>query len=68
MIIDKCICYNKSFRRIYKESIENGINTLEDLQGIMNICNKCCLCNPYVEEMYRTGKFTFEYIIKDDNS
>jgi hypothetical protein len=64
MKIDKCICYDRSFRRIYKESSENGIDNLEDLQKIMNICNKCKLCNPYIDEMYKSGKLEFDYIIK----
>lgn len=63
MKIDKCVCYNRSFRRILKESTENGIDTLEDLQRIMNICNKCEMCNPYIEEMYKTGKTEFNSIL-----
>jgi bacterioferritin-associated ferredoxin len=59
MKIDTCLCFKKSFKRIYKESIENGIDTLEDLQNIMNICNKCKLCNPYIDQMYKTGETTF---------
>ena len=64
MKIDKCICYDRSFRRIQKESHENGIDKLEDVQHIMNICNKCKLCNPYIEEMFKTGKLSFDKIIK----
>jgi len=63
MNIDKCVCYDRSFRRIYKESTQNGIDTLEDLQDIMNICDKCNICNPYIEEMYRTGETTFNKIL-----
>jgi len=62
MTIDKCVCYDRSFRRIYKESNQNGIDTLEDVQSIMNICDKCKLCNPYIEEMFKTGTTTFNKI------
>jgi hypothetical protein len=58
-MIDRCVCFNRSFRRIHKESSENGIDTLDDLKRIMNICNKCCLCNPYIERMYETGELSF---------
>jgi hypothetical protein len=63
MEITKCVCYDRSFRRIYKESIEDGIDTLDDLQRIKNICDKCCMCNPYIEEMFRTGKVEFNEIL-----
>lgn len=64
MKIDKCICYDRSFRRIYKESSENGIDNLKDLQSVMKICDKCKMCNPYIEEMYETGKVSFDNIFK----
>jgi bacterioferritin-associated ferredoxin len=64
MKITKCICYDRSFRRIYKESIQNGIDTLEDVQNIMNICNKCKLCNPYVKKMFAEQIFEFDFLIK----
>jgi bacterioferritin-associated ferredoxin len=63
MKIDSCICYKKSFRRIYKEATENGIDNLEDLRDIMNICKKCEMCNPYIREMFLTQKFEFTEII-----
>lgn len=62
MKIDKCICFNKSFRRIHKEASENGIDTLEDLQRVMNICNKCKLCNLYIENMFSTGTVVFNHL------
>lgn len=64
MTINKCICYDRSFRRIYKESIQNGIDTLEHVQSIMNMCDKCQMCNPYIEEMFKTGQTEFKEIIK----
>lgn len=64
MKISKCICFDRSFRRIYKESSENGIDNLEDLQKIMNICNKCKMCNPYIEKMYSDKIFEFDYLLK----
>jgi bacterioferritin-associated ferredoxin len=63
-MIDKCICYNRSFRRIHKEATETGIDTLENVKSIMNICNKCQLCNPYIVDMFKTGKVEFNKIIK----
>jgi hypothetical protein len=65
MKIDRCICYNRSFQDIYKESLEKNINTLQGIQKIMNICNKCKLCNPYIEESLTSGKTDFNNIIKN---
>lgn len=59
MKINKCICFDRSFRRIYKEAIQDGIDNLPDLQRIKNICNKCELCNPYLNVVFEEGKFEF---------
>lgn len=67
MKIDKCVCYNKSFRRIYKESLENGIDTLKGVREIMNICNKCKMCNPYIEKVFELNKFEFDELLVDKN-
>lgn len=58
-MIDSCICFKKSFRRILKEANENGIDSLADLQNISNICNKCCMCNPYLEYAFATNQVEF---------
>lgn len=65
MKIDSCICYQKSFRRIHTESIRDGIDTVEDLKRIKNICNKCEMCNPYLEITFKKGVFEFNDIIID---
>lgn len=50
-MITHCICYNISIEDIIK------------LSSIDNICNKCRMCNPYVEEAVKTGitKFPVNY-------
>ncbi len=68
MKIDKCVCYDRSFRRIYKESSENGIDNLEDLKSIMNLCNRCEMCNPYIKRMFKTGEVVFNEILPLDDS
>jgi len=63
MKVDSCICFKKSFRRIYKEAIQDGIDDLETLKRIKNICNKCELCNPYLKIAFRNQIFEFKETI-----
>ncbi len=67
MKINSCICFRKSFRRIYKESIEDGIDNLQDLKRIKNICNKCEMCNPYLKFVFSDNIFEFCEILVDKN-
>lgn len=58
-MITACVCYRRSFRQILRESRENGIPSLEDVKEKMNICNKCEMCNPYMEYAFLTGQTEF---------
>jgi hypothetical protein len=51
-MITHCICYKISFLDILKNNIS--------LDGI---CNKCRMCNPYIEESIKTGitEFPIDY-------
>ena len=62
-VIDRCICFNKSFRSILDDSIKCNITSLKELQETKNICNKCCMCNPYLDEAFETGETKFERIL-----
>jgi len=64
MNIDRCVCYNKTFKEIYDKSLKVGINNLEDLKDKMNICDKCQTCNPYIREMFNFKIFKFGKIIE----
>ena len=62
-MIDRCICYSRSFSSIKEEATNKNIYSISEIKKILNICNKCCMCNPYIEEMFKTGKTTFNRII-----
>lgn len=53
-----CICYNISIEDIVK------------LSSIDGICNKCRMCNPYIEESRKTGivKFPINYFKNYDQN
>lgn len=58
-MITKCICYNITFRDIL-------INNM----SLNNICNKCRMCNPYIQESIKTGitEFPIDYFKNYDKS
>jgi bacterioferritin-associated ferredoxin len=59
-MITHCICYDLSFKEIKSILDTNNINTLEELQDKHDICDKCCMCNEYIERMIHTGETKFE--------
>jgi len=62
-MIDKCICHNKTFSKILEEMKELRITSLTEVKQHLKICNKCCLCNPYIIEMSKTGQTKFNNIL-----
>lgn len=54
-MITKCVCYNISFKEI-----------LETNKSLDGICDKCRMCNPYIEEALKTGivEFPIDYKIE----
>lgn len=60
-MVTHCICFNISFTDILKQ-LET--KTLEEL----NICNKCKLCNPYIEELtYKNYGENKKYKLEEEN-
>jgi hypothetical protein len=55
-MITHCICYDLSIKDIVNLLVDK---TLEDL----DICDRCRLCNPYIEESLKTGitEFPVDY-------
>lgn len=67
-MIDGCICFKKTFTEIKRLSEEENLTSLDSLVSEKNICCKCCMCQPYIEEMYKTGltEFPIDYFKKDE--
>jgi NAD(P)H-nitrite reductase large subunit len=63
-MITSCICYHKTFREILVIAKENGVTSISTLRNKYKICNKCKLCNPYVEEALVTGQTEFTGLYK----
>ena len=58
-MITQCVCHRLSFKQILRESHKNGIPSLREVKEKMNICNKCEMCNPYLEFTFSTGQTEF---------
>ena len=61
--IDKCICFDTTFKEMKKLMQENNITTIEELRIIKPVSLNCKLCLPYIMEMIKTGKTEFNEII-----
>lgn len=59
-MINRCICYNKTFKEILAEAYIQNIKTLEEIKLKLNTCNKCKLCNSYIDIGLRTGQTEFK--------
>lgn len=49
MIVCVCNCINEE--KIIKTIEENNIQNIEELRNKINICNNCCMCQKYIENM-----------------
>lgn len=62
-MIDRCICYNLSFLLILEMARTQNLSSVEEIQKT-GICNKCCLCSPYIKKSLETGLTKFQNVLK----
>jgi len=60
--VNRCVCYNLSFLLILQIAKEKNLQTIEEIKKEENICNKCRLCNKYIEAALKTGEFEFKLL------
>lgn len=46
-----CVCNNVSEDTIIKEVEENGIIDIEALKETISVCNQCCMCEKYINNL-----------------
>lgn len=68
ILIDRCICFNRTFAELKATSREVGATTVEELAEHATFGQRCKLCRPYVEEMLRTGETEFSRIIREGDT
>lgn len=55
-IVDRCICFNKTFEQIKKMADDRCyVNTKQVVLGT-RCGTKCGLCIPYIRDMMKTGE------------
>ena len=67
MRIDRCICEGVTFDALKKVAVEHGCRSALELKAHARFATGCGLCLPYVREMLRSGKTTFDAIIEEGN-
>lgn len=45
----KCICYNIEIKDIVKRAKELGLFSCQEVCNVLHICDKCRLCNEYIQ-------------------
>jgi len=58
-MVDRCVCFDKSFSVLKEIMIENKITTFEGLRQRIQFSDNCKLCTPYVKLMIKTGQTEF---------
>lgn len=59
MSVSRCICHQITFKEIKSLADNQEIDTFEELQFLKISSTKCKLCEPYIREMFKTGKTSF---------
>jgi len=59
-MVNRCICSNIYFEKVKEISQRQGFQTVKELAENGICCRHCKLCEPYIEEMFKTGRTSFE--------
>ncbi len=61
-MIDRCICFDKTFGDMKKIIDEHGFSSINELNSIIPFDENCGICRPYVQLVIQTGKTSFDTI------
>ncbi len=64
-MVDRCVCFDKTFAEMKNIIDEKGIASIYELKKIIPFGNNCGICMPYVEQVIKTGKTSFNVINLD---
>lgn len=59
-MVDRCVCFDKTFAEMKEVIDAEGITTFEELKKRLTFAENCNICVPYVELVIKTGKTSFE--------
>jgi len=63
--IDRCICFQKTFKELALLAQAHQVQTLEALQQHAEFAKKCRLCSPYIRRMLQSGETVFHEILTE---
>lgn len=58
--VQRCICRRVDFKALKQIARDRGYESVEDFQKEQIAGDGCGLCVPYLREMLKTGKTSFE--------
>jgi len=61
-MVDRCVCFDKTFTEMKKVIDKHNITTLDELKKYFIFGENCRICLPYVELVLSSGKTEFEPI------
>ena len=67
MNIDRCYCFQQTFADLKATADREDARSVQALQEHVAFGLNCQLCHPYVRRMLRTGKVTFDHVIREDD-
>ena len=65
ILIDRCICRNRSFAELLPEARRNSWS-LSQLVRVTGCGGQCGLCRPYLRRMLATGQTAFDHLLPPD--
>jgi NAD(P)H-nitrite reductase large subunit len=67
-MVDRCVCFDKTFAEMKKVIDKYGITTFDELKKYFIFAENCRTCVPYIELVLKSGKTEFDVINFDYSS
>jgi len=61
-LVDRCVCYNKTFTELKIRSQAMGATSIPELQKHIEFGHSCKRCHYYVDQMLKTGETVFRIV------
>lgn len=67
-MVDRCVCFDKTFAEMKEVIDAEGITTFDELKMRLTFAENCNICVPYVELVLKTGNTSFDVMNFDINN
>lgn len=65
ILVDRCVCFRKTFRELRQIADEHGCRSIQELQDHVTFGMACQMCHPYVVKMLTTRQTQFTSLLFD---